>query len=207
MKKKLVAIFISSLFLSVQAIKAADFNVDCTEARCVKDGLEPIFSEAADGWWYPGKTVARTINLKNSANGLKMLALNGIRSGEISLLEEVLQLRIIGERGVIWTGRVSDFYVLEKVEMGSLAAGEDQDYRLMVSMSKEAGNNYRNKKTTFEMNLGFWQTGQLGEAGSTMKTEGKVAGAEQRPLNFWSLGLILVLVIYVMIKTCRRLRR
>ncbi|MBU1322556.1 fibronectin type III domain-containing protein [Patescibacteria group bacterium] len=145
------------LFFPALAL-AADLNIDCPAAptACSKTGVDPFFSDSLDGYWYPGKSITKTLSLKNSAPETQEMAIKGERTSPESILEEVMHISIVGGTTVIWSGSVADFYALEKIGMGTFAPGVDFDYDFTVSMSSGADDNYQNKETVFDLTLGFW---------------------------------------------------
>lgn len=159
--KRLLFFSFSFLILSfflVPQVKAADLNIDCpaSPTGCSKSGLDPLFSNSLDGFWYPGKSITKTLNLKNSGSETREMAIKGSRTSTINILENVMQVSIVGGSTVIWSGSVADFYDLEKIGMGTFAPGANLNYDFTVLMSPGAGNEYQNKETVFDLTLGFW---------------------------------------------------
>ncbi len=160
--KSPVGLFLLSLvFLSpllTGKIWAADLNIDCSgTAVCTKSGTDPLFSTADDGYWYPGRTLTKTINLKNSSSETREMAIKGKRtSEEISILEEVMQISITGGGLALWGGSLGEFYEKDQIGMGIFDKGASLDYNFTVSMAAEADDSYQNKETVFDLILGFW---------------------------------------------------
>jgi len=160
--KRLLKFFFSFLILSfilAPQTKAADLNIDCPTlpAGCSKTGLDPhFFSIATDGYWYPGKSITKTLNLKNSSPGTQEMAIRGTRTSTANILENAMHIGIVGGTTVIWSGSVADFYGLDKIGMGIFAPGADLDYDFTVSMSFAADDTYQSKETVFDLTLGFW---------------------------------------------------
>jgi len=154
--KFLFSFLILSFFLVPQA-RAADLNVDCPAlpVECSKTG-DLLFDSTKDGFWYPGRTLTKTINLKNSSLEKRVMAIKGERILPRSVLEEVMHISIVGETGSIWSGSVTDFYGQDKIEMGIFDPGADFNYDFTVSMSRDADDDYQNKEMSFNLTLGFW---------------------------------------------------
>ncbi|OIN90321.1 hypothetical protein AUJ42_03270 [Candidatus Collierbacteria bacterium CG1_02_44_10] len=177
MKKILQSLFFVGaffLFLPKETL-AADLNIDCpaSPTACSKSGLDPLFSNNLDGFWYPGKSITKTLNLKNSGPETREMAIRGARTSGVSILENVMQISIVGGTTVIWSGSVANFYGPDHIDMGTFASGADLNYNFTVSMSSDADDNYQNKETVFDLTLGFW-----GEPVSTpTPTPGTVLGA------------------------------
>jgi len=150
-------LFLFILFFPTRAL-AADLNIDCPAppTACSKTGVDPLFSSIDDGYWYPGRTLTKTIKLKNSSPETREMAIKGERTSGVSILENVMHISIVGGTVVIWSGNVEDFYGQEKIGMGIFAPGVDFDYNFTVFMSSDADDNYQNKETVFDLTLGFW---------------------------------------------------
>jgi hypothetical protein len=153
--KFLFSFLILSLFLAPQ-VKAADLDVDCPAppAECLKTG-DLLFDSSRDGLWYPGRTLTKTVYLKNSSLEKRAMAIKGERVSE-SILEEVMHVSIVGGTTVIWSGKVTDFYGQDKIEMGIFDPGADFNYDFTVSMSPGAGDKYQEQNMGLNLTLGFW---------------------------------------------------
>ncbi len=165
------------LFLTALPVTAADLNIDCPGAAdCSKTGTDPLFTSTDDGYWYPGRILIKTINLKNSSSEIREMAIKGEKTSS-SILEEVMQISIIGETTTIWSGSVADFYGRDKIGMGIFDSGADLDYDFRVSMSIEANDDYQNEETIFDLILGFWGEPISTPAPTITPTQGAVLGA------------------------------
>ena len=183
MKRLLEILFVFLLlnFFLVLPAKAADLNIDCpgSTTACSKSGLDPLFSNDLDGFWYPGKTITKTLNLKNSGSQTREMAIRGTRTSAVNILENVMNISIVGGTTVIWSGSVADFYGQDKIGMGIFAPGTDLNYNFTIFMSSSADNNYQNKETVFDLTLGFWEEplSSPTPAPATGGTGGAVLGA------------------------------
>lgn len=153
-------LFFSFIFLFPALALAADLNIDCpaSPAACSKSGLDPLFSNGLDGFWYPGKSITKTLNLKNSGPETQEMAVKGSRTSTINILENAMYISIVGGTTVIWSGSVEDFYGLENIGMGIFSPGANLDYDFTVSMSSDADDDYQSKETVFDLTLGFWES-------------------------------------------------
>ena len=153
-----VSFFLFVFFFLNTKVMAADMNVVCSASSgCAISGVNPLFTTAVDGVWYPGKSITKTLNLKNSGSQTQEMAIKGERISTVNILENVMQISIINGTTVIWSGSVADFYDQEKIGMGIFAPGEISNYDFTVFMSLGAGDEYRNKETVFDLTLGFWE--------------------------------------------------
>lgn len=158
--KKIFSLFFCLCFftLFINKVWAADLNIDCSgSSSCSKLGIQPLFN-SADGYWYPGRILTKTLNLKNSSTGIRDMALKGIIAGSAGILEDKMQLSIVPTSGgiIIWSGSLANFYGLEKILMGTFNSGADLDYNLSVSMDFDADNTYQTLTSTFDLGAGFW---------------------------------------------------
>nr|MBP8591550.1 fibronectin type III domain-containing protein [Candidatus Shapirobacteria bacterium] len=159
--KSPVWLFLLSLaFLSpllAGKIWAADLNIDCSDESCEPAAAEPLFNSDPDkdGYWYPGRSLTKTINLKNSSSQRREMAIKGERTAD-SILERVMHISITGGGLTLWSGSLGDFYGMERISLGVFNPGTNFDYNLTASMDINADNNYQNQKTAFNLVLGFW---------------------------------------------------
>lgn len=147
-------------FIVPSPVYAADLNVDCPSVpgACTKTGLDPLLSTSLDGQWVPGKTVTKTINLKNSSSSTQDLEIQGMRVSSVNALEDILTVSIMPTGGgpVIWAGTVAQFYAADNILMGNFASGASLDYDITVSMDQSADNSYQSLETIFDLMAGFW---------------------------------------------------
>ena len=148
----------SFILLFPTPVRAADLDIDCsaTSADCIKKGTDPLFSITDDGYWYPGRTLVKTINLKNSSPEQREMAIKGKRTSSEDILEDVMHISIVGGTIPVWIGSVTDFYNQEKIGMGIFDSGANLDYNFTVSMLIEANDDFQNRETVFDLILGFW---------------------------------------------------
>lgn len=154
--KKIFFLLFALCFLAVRPVLAADLNIDCPEtAACTKSEVDPLFNIADDGYWYPGRVLTKTINLKNSSPQIREMAIRGTMTSS-SILENVMQISVVGGTTTIWSGSVADFYSQDKIVMGIFNSEADLDYDFTVFMSLGADDDYQSMETVFDLTLGFW---------------------------------------------------
>jgi hypothetical protein len=158
MKKLLVLpiILLLSLFLALP-VSAADFYVECGNG-CKKTGFEPLFPDSEI--WYPGKTLTKTFSLKNISSSVKEMAIGITSSWGDRELEKVMTVEIVKNSGgeVVWSkDTLEKFYSQGKISMGSFNPGDEVEFAIKVAMLPEADNEYQNKKSYFDLKLGFWE--------------------------------------------------
>lgn len=150
--KKIFFLILIAFFLKTD-VYAADLSVVCSQTSCTKSGIDPLFNQIQDGLWYPGKSLTKTINLKNSASLSKQIAISALRTSQPSNLENVLAVNIPG----IFSGSIEDFYNQSKIYMGTFPPHASKDFEFKVTMDQSANNDYQNKETVFDLKLGFWE--------------------------------------------------
>ncbi len=161
MKKIFVTAFLSLFvyFFSPTNVFAADMNVTCpiTPSGCSIDGTNPLFTAATDGVWYPGRILAKSINMKNGGAQTREMALKGTGTGVSDTLKNVMNLSLISSGGtVVWSGSLADFYNLSSINLGIFAPGANLDYNMTVNMDSSANNDYQGRQSVFDLTLGFW---------------------------------------------------
>lgn len=86
------------------------------------------------------------------------MAIKATKTIDDPILESVLQITIQEVGGaVFWSGTLGQFYLVDHIELGNFAAnGGNKDFNFIVSMDSSADNTYKNKKSTFDLKLGFY---------------------------------------------------
>lgn len=157
--KILSLIFVVSFIFAPKAHALAQtLYVDCSQG-CVKSGTDPLFSVANDGYWLPGVSLTKIINLKNSGTQIKEMGIRASRTSVQSDLEDVLRVEILNTKtmGIVWFGKLHDFYNQNKISMGMFNPGENINFNFKVSMDASAGNHYQGLRSVFDLILGFWE--------------------------------------------------
>ncbi|HUW24245.1 MAG TPA: hypothetical protein VMW04_01320 [Patescibacteria group bacterium] len=160
MKKLLVLpiILVLSLFLA-RPVSAADFRVECKSGGgCKSEGTSPLFSESEI--WYPGKSLDRTFSLKNASSSSKEVAIGVTGHTDDGELEKVMTVQVVNTDNaeVVWQkDTLEKFYTQGKISLGTFSPGETKEFAFKVAMDSSADNEYQNKKSHFDLILGFWE--------------------------------------------------
>lgn len=155
---------------------AADMAVTCESSACLIDGADPLFTTAVDGIWYPGRILTKTIKIKNDSTQIREMALKGTGNTANDTLKNVMNLSLINSEGaIIWSGNLADFYNQDNISLGIFDPNTSLEYKMTISMNGNAGDDYQDKQSVFDLTLGFW-----GEPISTptATSTGEVAGAQ-----------------------------
>lgn len=192
MKKLIILVFtILIIFGLKSSVLAADLNVECPEPAtvCTKTGVDPLFETSIDGFWYPGRSLTKTVYLKNNSSQKREMAVKGSRTSTINILENKMQLSIVGSGTIIWSGSLNDFYVKDKIILGTFNGGSSAIYNFTVSMDQNLQDDYKDKKTVFDMTLGFWgdildSGGDGGNGGGTVSASVCNETKPEKPGNF-----------------------
>ncbi len=212
----LILVLLVGLFSAREAY-AADFRVECGSG-CKTEGTSPLFSESEV--WYPGKGLDRTFSLKNAGSSSKEMAIGVTGSSSDGKLEKVMTVEIVNTNNaeVVWPkDTLEKFYTQGKISLGTFAPGETKEFAFKVAMDSSADNEYQNRKSKFDLILGFWEeastgptatptpTGSVmglstfaaaeaeteGELGGGIATQaGEVAGAKAPVCPFWWIVLL-----------------
>lgn len=158
--KKIIAyclLFLLFLIIAVKTASASDLFIDCSTS-CTATGLSPLFSSSIDGLWYPGRSEKKIVNFKNSSANSHVIAVSGKRSGQSDALEKQMNLIIENmNSATIWSGRLSDFYNEDKINLGSLASGESKDFKFGITLIGAVDNSYQSQTISFDAQFGFWE--------------------------------------------------
>lgn len=186
MKKFKVSLLVIIFFLLLSTIaKATDLTIDCSDSGCVKSNDNVLFPSSEI--WYPGKSYSKEITVKNSSSTTRVIALNAYNHNTNGGLSNVLSMTIIkmADSSVIWTDTLEKFDDAGEITLGNFIPGNAGDFRLMAEMDKNAGNQYQDKKSSFDLELGF-----LAEETAPTPTPtpgGTIAGASTLLSSFGSL--------------------
>ena len=147
-------IFILSLIL-VDRVEAADLEVTFEK--------EPLFSQVADGYWFPGRNETRWATVKNNSGETKTViveTLNEITNDAVWDLAKVLELRIFTNGTDVYGGSLgkkflSDFYTTSELPLSTLVAGQLAVYNFNVALNISIGDDWQGKNTGFDLKIGF----------------------------------------------------
>jgi hypothetical protein len=158
--KKFLALIIFSLCLMITPGNAfaADINVECPGCTIIAGSTDPLFSQTLDGYWYPGRVITKTINLKNIGSDIREMGLKGTEtSEELGILKEVMSVSISNSGGtVIWAGSLTEFYEHAGITLGVFNPKTNRDFDFSVSMDADSNNDYQGLESVFDLTLGFW---------------------------------------------------
>jgi len=160
--KKILTILIAIFTLLIMFPKpalAANLNIVCSgsPSGCSQTGDNPLFSKTLDGYWYPGRELTKTINLKNTGSDTRQMALKATQTSISDDLKQVMSVSITDTTStIIWSGSLPDFYNQTGIVMGTFSQGTNKDYYFKVTMDSSANNDYQGLETKFDLTLGFW---------------------------------------------------
>lgn len=158
--KKIFPILLAFLitFGITNTVLAADYSIDCTYGSgCSPSSISAFFPSSYI--WYPGKTVCRTISVKNSSSTSQKLGVLARETQTTGNLDQVITMSI--KRGgcsgsLLWGNSQHSFY--ENGETGLVSeyvAGANDTFAFVATMDPDAGNEYQNKTTQFDLQIGF----------------------------------------------------
>jgi len=153
-KKIFLFIFALVFLINPTLSLGAELEVECTTAGCTKNTTNPLFSTASDGWWYPGRQITKSILITNKATFPLIIKMTAPRSGMASVLEEVFSAKLTGG-ATIFEGGLKSFFETSSFDLGIIGAGGNASYALSFDFNANAGNEYQNKASVFEINLNF----------------------------------------------------
>jgi hypothetical protein len=165
MKKTLLGIFLSILFLTVlflkpSVIKAQDSEVTCDGASsCTLSPEGSLFPTLQDNLWYPGKSIIKTLRITNSSTTDTITVSTNAQNPQIDEsscnLDKQLLLSIVGPNSVSWAGSLNDFYNQTSLPLGNFSPGSFGDFIFTVTLPQGAENQCQDKTTSFDLLLDF----------------------------------------------------
>jgi len=155
MKKKLILFFVGlSLFLGVVSpVLAADLIITCDNDGCGKDNDLSLFSEEDI---YPGWETSRVIEAVNNYPEDRQFALevnNFSQSGELGGVLEI-EVKEVGGT-TFYSGDLVGFSNQGYQILSTVSWGSSKEYQLSVYLPTWVGNDYQDKRASFDLSLGF----------------------------------------------------
>ncbi len=123
---------------------------------------EPLFKEVN---FLPGETVARWVDVTNNSGETKKIGLEIINNSPCSgtCLSDVLDL-VISENGTtLYFGSLTTFYGAGEKILPDLNTGATTKYYFSMTFNPDAGDDYQNSTTNFDIKIGFFGEESIGE--------------------------------------------
>lgn len=159
--KKIFKIFLpllifSFFFVPPSGANAADLEISCSGSGTCTPASSPALFPSSEVW-YPGKSLNKTVKIANISGGRQNIGAQATKFSPTGDLETVLSLSIVrvSKGNVVWGGDLNQFYNAEEVNLGIFESLGFEEYRFTVAMDQNAGNNFQEKKTKFDLILGF----------------------------------------------------
>lgn len=182
LKLGLFLFFLVILFLKPNTVKAQTLEVSCNSSdSCNLSSANPLFSTSQDGFWYPGKSLVKTLRITNNNPSdtitVSTNAQNAQINDSICLLDQNLLLSIVDSNSIYWVGSLNDFYNLSSpLSLGNFSPGNSNDYIFTVTLPQGIGNECQNENTSFNLPLNFSGTTTTQASTSTSVCNDAVPG-------------------------------
>lgn len=156
MKKfTILAVF---LFLTIAPnAYAADVEFSCNASDCTPSSATSFLPSTM---WYPGKSVTKTVAIENTTSTARILSLNALNSSSIKDLHNVIKLSIHNNvtNALVWNGNLSQLYNSPVSNVTILSPNSTTTHAYTFTMDLQAGNEYQNAYTTFDLQIGLEDT-------------------------------------------------
>ncbi|OGK62350.1 hypothetical protein A2334_03015 [Candidatus Roizmanbacteria bacterium RIFOXYB2_FULL_38_10] len=151
----LILLMTFGLLIVTQSAFAADENVTCTSSDCTPSIITNFFPSSEV--WYPGKTMTKTVQITNASGTSQKVGADSSNEVTNGNLDHVMHLTITrSDSSQAWSGLLSSFYANGETELlTSLGNGSSETFAFTVSMDLDAGNEYQNTSTKFDLSIGF----------------------------------------------------
>ncbi len=123
---------------------------------------EPLFKEVN---FLPGEIVTRSADVTNNSGETKKIGLEIINNSSCSgtCLSDVLDL-IVSENGsILYSGSLTTFYKAGEKILSNLNTGSTTKYYFSMTFNPDAGDDYQNSTTNFDIKIGFFGEESIGE--------------------------------------------
>lgn len=151
----------NSLFIFVFIFIFFGFKPAHAESLIVEPEQTPLFNISSDGYWFPGKSLTRKITIVNNSSKTELVAILPLNVLNFNPdLASVLKIQIndnFGNNlyGKIPTRHLSDFYLEKEYPLTFLSPNYSVIYSFLIDFDLSAGNEWQNKKTGFDLSVGF----------------------------------------------------
>ena len=161
---KLFLLLTISLFIyfliNPAKITAADLGITCDNWSCTPENVSSIFP--AD-YWYPGKSVTKTIMVSNNNTSPKTV---GIKANNISTVGNLDQLMTIDigqtdSSSQLWSGSLSQFYKSGEIKLADIPGGENKEFYFKVTLPESIDDQLQNQSTSYNLIIGLINTDAL----------------------------------------------
>lgn len=152
--KSIITVLVLILFAN-NKVMAVDLNISCGDSGCTPISSPPLFSSAEI--WSPGKILTKTVKITNSSSNTQTIGTKGNEIKTDNNFAAMLNISIVqnSTNFLVWSGNLPDFYSSGEIMLGIFNPSVSDEYQYTVKMQETADNNYQNKKTSFDLLLGF----------------------------------------------------
>lgn len=154
--KKIIYLFTFYVLLFtyyvIPAHAGSDQLVTCNSSSCSKDTNSPLFFETNI---FPGYKVSQTVTVLNDRNSECQFTTTAINSSSSDLLSSRMFLDISRNALSQYSGTISQFYLQPNYSLGTIPAGSTAVYTWSSQFDINAGNEYQNLSSVFDLNLNF----------------------------------------------------
>jgi hypothetical protein len=166
--------FIIFALLSTNSVFAGnDQLITCNSSSCSKDTSSPLFFETNI---FPGYQVSQSITVRNDRNTECQFTTTAIKSNPVDLLSDRMSLDITSSASSQYSGTISQFYLQPNYSLGTIPAGSTAVYIWSSQFDINAGNEYQNISSVFDLDLNFSCLDESASQ-SVSSSGGSVAGA------------------------------
>jgi hypothetical protein len=160
MKKYIfLVVLILSLSFHHSVYAASDLVITCGTSTCAKSSDTSLFTSATV--WYPGLSEEHTIHVDNTVNAVRDISTNPELFEQMENgLDTVLILEIfrIGTPTALWKGTLTEFFTYSDTHplaLTQVGANSSIDLIYKVTMDRNAGNEFQNTNTMFDLSFNF----------------------------------------------------
>ncbi len=156
MKNFLVSIICLIIFLGFGRLSYAyDLDVQCDDTKCNISSHDPIFK--GDDMWTPGKSVEKSIFVKNTGESEKEIYLRIKTNESTGELDEHMLISLMkqGAGSPIWTGILKELIEDETVLIEDFSKDEQIELIISAQMDSAASNELQGGSSVFDFGFGF----------------------------------------------------
>lgn len=173
MRKKLILLLLISAIFAVMPQTVTAVTKTSGDLQVTVD--EPLFSSSTV--WYPGLSQSGTVKVENLSGGAQELDFRADNNSQTGGMAGVLFFKVAQGTTVLYgdanSKTLQDFWDAGEVKILDLAAREEVELVVTLTMNTAAGNEYQGKSAEFDLAIGF-----VGEEPATVTAAGDGGNGE-----------------------------
>lgn len=202
MKNLIFLLILSFVLLFITTPKAYAITQTSGDLEIIYEN--PLFPSSTI--WYPGLSLTKSFTIKNLGSSLQTVSLESINTSQTGDVANVFLVKImtgaIARYGGSNDKTMKNFWDARQIKITDIPAGNSVTIDITPTLLSTAGNQFRNKKVSFDLVIGFIDNSSssqiLGSETSVTPTPGNKEN-KAGSIDYKSIGLILLLILLLIL--------